>query len=163
MHDLKLKSLTDSDVQCICTSVLLPRQKWRQMRAKIPRISWLEMDELCRSPHCFPSTFYGSESIIELHLTSRQLWTRLCTNSTTKRETKFCFKWVHLQSHVAGRLPLPGKNITKIRVHFFETLYSYEHKMSIKKIFYRWTSELPAKQHSRFCPFGLVWAVLLSW
>ena len=67
------------------------------------------------------------------------------------------------KAHVTGRLPLPGKNITKIRVHFFETLYSYEHKMSIKKIFHRWTSELPAKQHSPNQPKWAETDVLLSW
>ena len=57
-----------------------------------------------------------------------------------------------LNSHVSGRLPLPGKNGTKIRVHFFETLYSYENIMSIKKKFHRWTKKLPAKQHSQISP-----------
>ena len=66
-------------------------------------------------------------------------------------------------THVAGKLPLPGKNITIIRVHFFETLYSYEHKMSIKKKFHWRTSELPAKQHSPNQPKWAEAAVLLSW
>jgi len=57
-----------------------------------------------------------------------------------------------LATHVSGRLPLPGKNGTKIRVHFFETLYSYENIMSIKKEFHRWTKKLPAKQHSQISP-----------
>ena len=54
--------------------------------------------------------------------------------------------------YVAGRLPLPRKNGTKIRVHFFETLYPYENIMSIKKKFHRWTKKLPAKQHSQISP-----------
>ena len=57
-------------------------------------------------------------------------------------------------SHVAGRLPLPGKNGTKIRVHFFETLYPYENVKSNKKNFHRWTKKIPAKQHSQIGPDG---------
>ena len=51
-----------------------------------------------------------------------------------RRNVQFWPAFTGEASHVAGRLPLPGKNGTKIRVHFFETLYPYENKMSIKKI-----------------------------
>ena len=38
-------------------------------------------------------------------------------------------------THVAVRLPQPQQNGTELGVNFFEYLYPYEDKMSIKKIF----------------------------
>ena len=54
-------------------------------------------------------------------------------------------------TQVAGRLPQPLQNGTKLGVHFLETLYPYEYKMSIKKRFHKWTSELPAGVHGQSC------------
>ena len=52
-------------------------------------------------------------------------------------------------SHVAARLPYHKQNGTKLGMHFFETLYSYEVKMSTKKIYHRWTSELTVGMDSQ--------------
>ena len=59
---------------------------------------------------------------------------------------------IYQKTHVAGGLPLPIKNGTRIRVHFFENLYPYENIMSIKKKFHQWTKKLPAKQQSQISP-----------
>ena len=37
-----------------------------------------------------------------------------------------------------------SQNGTKLEEHYFETLYLYEYKMSIKSRFHHWTSEAPA-------------------
>ena len=36
---------------------------------------------------------------------------------------------------MADGLPLPLRVATKIRVHFFDSLHTYEHEISIEKIF----------------------------
>ena len=67
---------------------------------------------------------------------------------------------------MAGRLPLPRKNGTKIRVHFFDNLYPHENIIRNKKNFHRWTKKIPAKQHRanqpRWSESGLIWLCCLA-
>ena len=60
-------------------------------------------------------------------------------------------------AHMADGLHLPLRIATKTRVHFFESLYPYEHKTSIKKNFHRPVSELPAKQYGQSSLDGPSW------
>ena len=70
--------------------------------------------------------------------------------------------WTLTGPHVADGLPLPLQIATKIRVHFFESLYPYEHEMSIKIIFHCPVSELPARSNSQFGPSRLDWPYCLA-
>ena len=60
-------------------------------------------------------------------------------------------------SHVADGLPLPLRIATKIRVHFLESLYPYEHETSMKKFFHHPVSELPPKQYGQSSLDGPNW------
>ena len=44
----------------------------------------------------------------------------------------------------------------------FETLFLYEDKFSIKKIFHHWPSEVQASVHGRYCPSRLDWQCKLA-
>ena len=65
-------------------------------------------------------------------------------------------------AHVADGLPLPLRIATKIRVHFFDSLHTYEYEISIKEKFHRPVSELPAKPFSQFGPSRLDWLYCLT-
>ena len=67
-----------------------------------------------------------------------------------------------LSTHVAGRLPKPWQNGTMLGVHFSEPLNSCEDKISIKKGFLCWPSEIAANMHSQYGPSRLDWPHMLS-
>ena len=58
--------------------------------------------------------------------------------------------------------PSPNKMEQKLGVHFFETLYPYEDKIRMKKIFHQWTSEIQASMHGRSSPSRLDWPCTLA-
>ena len=66
-------------------------------------------------------------------------------------------KGMILLAYVADGLPLPLRIATKIRVHFLESLYPYEHETSMKKNFHYPVSELPPKQYGQSSLNGLNW------
>ena len=73
---------------------------------------------------------------------------------------------IYQKTHVAGGLPLPIKNGTRIRVHFFENLYPYENIMSIKKKFIDGQKSYQLSSTAKSAQILTIWAdlaVLLSW